>query len=171
MVIFTFIYDFANHILPQKQVMQQFAYSITLLFGMLTPIANPILYSWLNESFRSAFREKCCCISFKKKSHSTPPTDEFVTIQGTHLEALSRNPSRRPSADLGEFNISINGEKQIVTKRRAQVTSNQLQVYVNVPMDSEQNGQGPITQPLLVNHENGCSGNGQKTAIIVTQEC
>ena len=152
-------------------VMQQFAYSITLLFGMLTPIANPILYSWLNESFRSAFREKCCCFSFKKKNHSTPPTDEFVTIQGTHLEALSRNPSRRPSqADLGEFNISINGEKQIVTKRRAQVTSNQLQVYVSVPMDSEQSS-GPITQPLLAKHKNGCAGNGQKTAIIITQEC
>ena len=156
--------------LKTTQVMQQFAYSITLLFGMLTPIANPILYSWLNESFRSAFREKCCCFSFKKKSHSTPPTDEFVTIQGTHLEALSRNPSRRPSADLGEFNISINGEKQIVTKRRAKVTSNQLQVYVSVPMDSEQSG-GPITQPLLAKHENGCAGNGQKTAIIITQEC
>ena len=58
-----------------------------------------------------------------------------------------------------------------MTKRRAQVTSNQLQVYVNVPMDSEQNGQGPITQPLLVNHENGCASNGQKTAIVITQEC
>ena len=71
---------------------------------------------------------------------------------------------------LGEFNISINGEKQIVTKRRAKVTSNQLQVYVSVPMDSEQSG-GPITQPLLAKHENGCAGNGQKTAIIITQEC
>ena len=93
--------------LKTTQVMQQFAYSITLLFGMLTPIANPILYSWLNESFRSAFREKCCCFSFKKKSHSTPPTDEFVTVQGTHLEALSRNPSRRPSADIGGFQLEF----------------------------------------------------------------
>ena len=58
-----------------------------------------------------------------------------------------------------------------MTKRRAQVTSNQLQVYVSVPMDSEQSG-GPITPPLLVNHKNGCAGsNGQKTAIIITQEC
>ena len=82
MVIFTFIYDFANHILPEKSAMHQFAYAITLLFGMLTPIANPILYSWLNENFRMAFHEKCCCFSFlTKKSQSAPP-DEFVTVQG-----------------------------------------------------------------------------------------
>ena len=73
-------------------------------------------------------------------------------------------------SNLGEFNISINGEKQIVTKRRAQVTSNQLQVYVSLPMDSEQSGD-PITKPLLLKHENGCAGNGQKNAIIITQEC
>ena len=56
MVIFSFIYDFASHLLPEKTAMQQFAYAITLLFGMLTPIANPILYSLLNENFQSAIR-------------------------------------------------------------------------------------------------------------------
>lgn len=44
MVIFTFMYDFASHLIPETIAMQQFAYAITLLFGMLTPIANPILY-------------------------------------------------------------------------------------------------------------------------------
>ena len=79
MVIFTFIYDFAKQLLPKKFAMHQFAYAITLLFGMLTPIANPILYSWLNENFRMAFHEKCCCF-LKRKSQ--PATDEFVTVQG-----------------------------------------------------------------------------------------
>ena len=99
MVIFTFIYDFAHHILPDTTAMHRFAYNITLLFGLLTPIANPILYSWLNENFRSAFREKCCCFLSLKPQQTPTLRDEshFVTVQGT--ETLG--------TELGEFNIAI----------------------------------------------------------------
>ena len=117
------------------------------LYSLLTPIANPILYSWLNENFRSAFREKCCCFLSLKPQQTPTLRDEshFVTVQGT--ESLGN--------ELGEFNIAINGEKQIVTKRRAQVTTRHLQVYVSLPMDSEQGGD-PITQPLMV--QDGVNG-------------
>ena len=62
--------------------------------------------------------------------------------------------------ELGEFNIAINGEKQILTKRRANVTH--LQVYVSLPLDSEQSGD-PITQPLMVESD---GDGGHKIAII-----
>ena len=66
--------------------------------------------------------------------------------------------------ELGSFNVAINGEKKILTKRRANVTN--LQVYANLPLldseHSESNG-NPITQPLMV--ESDGYGN-HKIAII-----
>ena len=37
----------------------QFCYGITMLFGMLTPILNPILYSMFNENVRQKLEKKC----------------------------------------------------------------------------------------------------------------
>ena len=37
----------------------QFGYSISLLFGMLTPSLNPILYSLFNENVKKHLQEKC----------------------------------------------------------------------------------------------------------------
>ena len=69
--------------------------------------------------------------------------------------------------ELGEFNIAINGEKKILTKRRANVTH--LQVYVNLPMDSEHsNGDSitqPLTQPLMVES----NGDGKHKIAIIQQ--
>ena len=64
MVIFCFIYDFANHLIPQRGSLAQFTYALNLLFGMLTPIANPILYSLLNESFRDVAKQKYSFFAF-----------------------------------------------------------------------------------------------------------
>ena len=40
MVTFTFIHDFANHWLPERKSMVTFAYALSLLSGILTPIGN-----------------------------------------------------------------------------------------------------------------------------------
>ena len=46
MVIFCFIYDFANHLIPSRGSVAQFTYDLTLLFGMLTPIGNVQLFKF-----------------------------------------------------------------------------------------------------------------------------
>ncbi len=49
-------------------------YALSLLWGMCTSLANPILYSLLNEGFRAAVREKaakCACTRALGRAYST----------------------------------------------------------------------------------------------------
>lgn len=153
MVIFCFIHDLANHLLPEKIAMQQFAYAIALLFGMLTPIANPILYSLLNESFRSAVSEKCV----NKCLRSRQPFKEEVNME----LASGANGQDLEDEEATVMNLAIDtGERQIVTKRRSQVSNVKFffnatedktgasLVEANGSLEAENGGQKP-EQPLL----------------------
>ena len=49
-------------------------YALSLLWGMCTSLANPILYSLLTEGFRAAVREKaakCACTRALGRAYST----------------------------------------------------------------------------------------------------
>ena len=41
LVFYTILYEFLPEIFPQRSVMASVGYTLSLLFGMLTPIANP----------------------------------------------------------------------------------------------------------------------------------
>ncbi len=66
MVIYSLLYDFARQVLPERAAMASFAYSLSLLSGMLTPIINPVLYCLLNKIFlgylRAGARKLLCQI-------------------------------------------------------------------------------------------------------------
>ena len=55
-VLYTTLFDFFRKVIPERESMKSVFYAILFYFGLLTTIANPILYSSLNESFREAFR-------------------------------------------------------------------------------------------------------------------
>ena len=56
----------------------QFCYGITMLFGMLTPILNPILYSMFNENVRQKLEKKCPgFLSFWVAQKQNPSAEEL----------------------------------------------------------------------------------------------
>ena len=137
LVIFCFIYDFAKHLIPTRPSMAQYTYTLTLLFGMLTPIANPILYSCLNENFRQAVKKKFLlkCWMFQAKNQ------EFEMVQQVEDKNIS---------DQNET-LDVEGEREIVSKRRAKVSVNQVDQVFN----SKEN------EKLLVEKQNQIqNGNG-----------
>ena len=58
LVIYTLLYDFARSVLPERAAMASFAYTLTLLAGMITPISNPIIYSLFNEKFQYYMKKR-----------------------------------------------------------------------------------------------------------------
>jgi hypothetical protein len=42
LIFYTILFEFKPEILPQRTVMASVGYTLSLLFGMLTPIANPV---------------------------------------------------------------------------------------------------------------------------------
>ena len=119
MVIFCFIYDFANHLIPKRGSVAQFTYDLTLLFGMLTPIANPILYSLLNENFRDVAKQKYLPrFLFKNflqhgediemKVHGNQPDHEEISGPGQTIEVDDR-------------------EREVLTKRRLKVPNSKVE--------------------------------------------
>ena len=61
-----------------NDVEAQFCYGITMLFGMLTPILNPILYSMFNENVRQKLEKKCPgFLSFWAAQKQNPSAEEL----------------------------------------------------------------------------------------------
>ena len=93
MVIFSFVYEMGN-IYEPNDVAAQFCYAITMLFGMLTPILNPILYSMFNENVRKKLDEKCPGFwifgSRKKQDSSTEDENELATMPNTSSQPLKK---------------------------------------------------------------------------------
>ena len=58
LIFYTILYEFLPEILPQQTVMASVGYTLSLLFGMLTPIANPMFYGLLNDPFREVMKDK-----------------------------------------------------------------------------------------------------------------
>ena len=59
LVLYSVLFDFFRGLLPDRHSMAYVGYAVTLAFGMLTTIANPILYTSLNEGFREAAPSIC----------------------------------------------------------------------------------------------------------------
>jgi cytochrome c biogenesis factor len=61
LVLYSLLYEFVPEIFPERSVIVSVGYTLSLLFGMLTPIANPVLYGLLNDSFKEV---ACTKLSF-----------------------------------------------------------------------------------------------------------
>ncbi len=70
MVLYSVLFDFFIDLLPQRQSMIYVGYAGTLAIGMLTAIANPILYTSLNEGFREAAPAFCKSVLFYSLVHT-----------------------------------------------------------------------------------------------------
>lgn len=57
-VFYTILYEFIPDIFPQQTVLASVGYTLSLLFGMLTPIANPVFYGILNDPFKEVVRKR-----------------------------------------------------------------------------------------------------------------
>ena len=55
-VLYPVLYDFFLEVLPERQSMVFVGYAFALAFGITTSVANPILYTSLNESFRHTLK-------------------------------------------------------------------------------------------------------------------
>ena len=53
-VVYSYVYDFHKHVLPERDSLTGVGYALALLVGLCSSLANPILYSLLNENFRKA---------------------------------------------------------------------------------------------------------------------
>jgi hypothetical protein len=58
LIFYTILFEFRPDILPAQTVMASVGYTLSLLFGMLTPIANPVFYGLLNDPFKEVMRAK-----------------------------------------------------------------------------------------------------------------
>eukprot|EP00095_Tigriopus_kingsejongensis_P000824 maker-scaffold63_size435493-snap-gene-1.12 protein:Tk00824 transcript:maker-scaffold63_size435493-snap-gene-1.12-mRNA-1 annotation:"hypothetical protein TRIADDRAFT_4556" len=56
LVLYCFIYDFHRQLLPQRDSYAMVGYTISLLFGLGSSVANPILYTLLNDNFQGALK-------------------------------------------------------------------------------------------------------------------
>ncbi|TRY72733.1 hypothetical protein TCAL_11189 [Tigriopus californicus] len=56
-VLYSVFHDFFRQLLPERHSMPSVGYAFSLIFGLMSSIANPILYTSLNESFRDALRD------------------------------------------------------------------------------------------------------------------
>jgi hypothetical protein len=63
--------DFRPEIFPQQTVLASVGYTLSLLFGMMTPIANPVFYGVLNDPFKEVVRKKCPWLFVKVSSIRT----------------------------------------------------------------------------------------------------
>ncbi len=60
LVLYSVVFDFfREELLPRRQSLLYVGYALSLAFGMVTTIANPILYTSLNEGFREAAPSFC----------------------------------------------------------------------------------------------------------------
>ena len=85
-----------GNIYEPNDVEAQFSYAITMLFGMLTPILNPILYSMFNENVRKKLDEKCPGGLFylwtkKQNSPEEFPLNEMGKRESTMVEESDTN--------------------------------------------------------------------------------
>ena len=58
LIFYTILFEFRPDILPEQTVMASVGYTLSLLFGLLTPIANPVFYGLLNDPFKEVMRAK-----------------------------------------------------------------------------------------------------------------
>ena len=58
LVLYTILYEFMPEIFPQRTVLASVGYTLSLLIGMLTPIANPVFYGILNDPFKEVVHKK-----------------------------------------------------------------------------------------------------------------
>ena len=87
MVLFSFIYEMTD-IIDKNTTGAQFGYSISLLFGMLTPSLNPILYSLFNENVKKHLQEKCGF--FRCVGNANTASEE---VEGQEMKTLEANKS------------------------------------------------------------------------------
>ena len=84
-------------IIDINSVEAQFGYSISLLFGMLTPILNPILYSLFNENVKKHLLEKCGFLRCFEARNEASSNGETVEMKG--MANKSRSNGNIPDAD------------------------------------------------------------------------
>ena len=56
---YVILFEFKPSILPERTSGASVGYTLSLLVGLLTPIANPLFYGLLNDSFQEVMKEKC----------------------------------------------------------------------------------------------------------------
>ncbi len=107
LVIFSLIYDFGRHLLPERAVMASFAYTLSLLSGMLTPIINPVLYSLLNESFREIVRKKFCkwCRNVARSRNNGLGLDATNDLEATTVFGTASTPQPRTASPLPSIGL------------------------------------------------------------------
>ena len=88
-VVFNIMFDFYRELLPERDSYAGVGYALSLLCGLMTSVANPILYSSLNENFRKAVKDFFHGV-FKKAERSPggggvrpTPVTTIVDVVGT----------------------------------------------------------------------------------------
>ena len=70
-VLFPVLFDFFRPVLPNRLSMQFVLYALALAFGITTAVANPILYTSLNESFRQTLKARRMMGGWQRGSTAT----------------------------------------------------------------------------------------------------
>ena len=102
LIFYTILYEFRPEIFPQRTVMASVGYTLSLLFGMLTPIANPIFYGILNDPFKEIVKKRFPWI-FKKRS--------LRTILHLPRQSISLSLPVLPTTDRQQFVDNENGHR------------------------------------------------------------
>jgi hypothetical protein len=69
LVLYSLLYEFVPEIFPERSVIVSVGYTLSLLFGMVTPIANPVLYGLLNDSFKEVILNKISSVFRSARKH------------------------------------------------------------------------------------------------------
>ena len=70
-MLFPVLFDFFRPVLPNRLSMQFVLYALALAFGITTAVANPILYTSLNESFRQTLKARRMMGGWQRGSTAT----------------------------------------------------------------------------------------------------
>jgi hypothetical protein len=143
LVLYTILYEFTPEIFPQQTVLASVGYTLSLLFGMLTPIANPVFYGILNDPFQEVVRkrfpwlfvkrswETILCWPRQQIQHSLPDApgmdlqqlvidDNIIedfggrTTNGEHNLAMENSPDELPNRSQARMN---NNETDLVENK------------------------------------------------------
>lgn len=87
LVVYCFIYDFFRGLLPQRDSYAMVGYTLSLLFGLGSSVANPILYTLLNDNFKAALKGimgsfQANCLAFKRLQKENRTNKGIVAESG-----------------------------------------------------------------------------------------
>ena len=150
-VLYAIFFDFFRSFLPERHSMVAVGYAFSLSFGLLTSIANPILYTSLNEGFREAAATSrvCCCFKAIWKADGL-----FGMGDGNH-GAMTRAVRNR--------------KQQQQQQREAEEQQQQRSDSRRHRLLSRQSTAETTEAPPNNNHKSeGSSSNGKKVVLSVT---